>query len=1030
MFACLSVALVFAAAAVASDSLPDYQYSRAEYSGVSVGLPITTTKAAVDTVYLMGGPDRADGKFQTGGGEPDLQGWTGIDLTARTTIIWHCDTYNAANLDPGTPGNHAWWCGQYWEDDCGTGDFGGYGNNWEEYLAWYGTVANPALSTTVTLNAMLNYDNEPDYDYLNLEYETAGGWVQTNNGIYNGLGTGIVVSEVFTVTPADYVGPGGNQIHIRWRFSSDGGWSDEDCSWTTMGAAQVDLISVFFNQGGGPVQQGVTETCEAGDPVQWIVEFPDGVGDYTFVWSQLTDIDPCRSNVTPQVAFIDHPDVGVSSGYQGDTWRYGPGGYIVNPEGGLAGPDFHIQNEIWSPVLTWPAGAYDGAHFHFEVYRHETLSATAPGVFYVWHVRSVDTGNAGDIVDAGWTDRNFVYYGGPDYLRVQRADRNNVTDLMIPGRTHVQLAMGVYELGWVWNWNGTDGYPAPYFDNALFRVFAFAGPAISIREIDQLQDNFPAIGTIDYGNLGANSIAMDMARNIAPGPHQRNDPGDSVYFDVVPVRTGSVLNDMPKMYYKLFPNPLFNPHRTSGLPNQGWIYGDTCYTGTGSPVGDRYVWDLPDEGFLYPGDRFHYYIEGQDNQGGNIGTTLIPSDTTGFSFGPGMPGYQTLDYNSSYIVRGLPAVQSSTPDDHPSILWWNDFADRGGEAEWYGALNNLGYQEGVDYDLYYTNGPSSGVGNGLGGRATATQLRGYDVILYTAGDLAVNTISNGDYDSDGGNDVGVLDSWFRSGTATMPRNMFITGDDVVFDMTQNGGTNTLAFVSNWMGVNYIDQDVRPLIGNQATPTVSALAGNPVFLAVDEWVAYGGCLGFNTFDALEVQAGATQLAEFLDPNGASGQYTYTAATLKSNATYNAKVISMPYDFMFIYSNENTGGDGQVLSARARVLKEVLTAFGKVGTSPTVPVPDAGVFTVKNYPNPFNPSTKIEFNMPKRGELSIKIYNVRGELVKTLIDEVRPAGADHVLWDGTNNNGDAVSSGVYFYETIAFGKSTVNKMALVK
>ncbi len=70
------------------------------------------------------------------------------------------------------------------------------------------------------------------------------------------------------------------------------------------------------------------------------------------------------------------------------------------------------------------------------------------------------------------------------------------------------------------------------------------------------------------------------------------------------------------------------------------------------------------------------------------------------------------------------------------------------------------------------------------------------------------------------------------------------------------------------------------------------------------------------------------------------------------------------------------------------------------------------------------------MPKTGHLSLKIYNVRGELVRTLIDESRAAGADHIMWDGSNDQGSNVSSGVYFYEARTAGEVQVSKMALVK
>ncbi len=377
-------------------------------------------------------------------------------------------------------------------------------------------------------------------------------------------------------------------------------------------------------------------------------------------------------------------------------------------------------------------------------------------------------------------------------------------------------------------------------------------------------------------------------------------------------------------------------------------------------------------------------------------------------------------WNSSFQVHALPSVNAEGA--HPKILFWNDFANRGGENEWYGALNNLGLTMGVDYDTYYTNGPDSGIGNGLGGRATSDLLGGYETLLYTSGDLAAYTISNGDFGADTSGDVQVLSNHIAQNSV----NMFLCGDALASDMRQSGGlTNT--FLNNTMNVLWNRKDVRPSIHNQTTPLVIPNNGNSVFHISPSWIAYGGCNGINTFDGVIAGDGAERLARFANPSGAA-DYTFSAATL--NLTSNDKIITMPYDFMYLYTNPaDPVGNG--LATRVNVLGEILSYFGYDGTdwNPTA-TPHAEKFFATNYPNPFNPTTRIEFNLPKAGHLALKIYNVRGELVKTLIDEARSAGSDHIMWDGTNDQGGSVSSGVYFYEARTGGEVQVNKMALVK
>lgn len=70
------------------------------------------------------------------------------------------------------------------------------------------------------------------------------------------------------------------------------------------------------------------------------------------------------------------------------------------------------------------------------------------------------------------------------------------------------------------------------------------------------------------------------------------------------------------------------------------------------------------------------------------------------------------------------------------------------------------------------------------------------------------------------------------------------------------------------------------------------------------------------------------------------------------------------------------------------------------------------------------------MPQAGHLKIRIFNIRGELVCVLLDEVQEAGPGSVVWNGTDREGNAVSSGVYFYEAHTNGEIKVGKMAFVK
>lgn len=73
--------------------------------------------------------------------------------------------------------------------------------------------------------------------------------------------------------------------------------------------------------------------------------------------------------------------------------------------------------------------------------------------------------------------------------------------------------------------------------------------------------------------------------------------------------------------------------------------------------------------------------------------------------------------------------------------------------------------------------------------------------------------------------------------------------------------------------------------------------------------------------------------------------------------------------------------------------------------------------QNYPNPFNPTTSIVFQLPKQAEVSLVIYNTLGERVRTLTSQSYAAGTYQLTWDGKNDNGSEISSGIYFYRLVA-------------
>jgi len=85
---------------------------------------------------------------------------------------------------------------------------------------------------------------------------------------------------------------------------------------------------------------------------------------------------------------------------------------------------------------------------------------------------------------------------------------------------------------------------------------------------------------------------------------------------------------------------------------------------------------------------------------------------------------------------------------------------------------------------------------------------------------------------------------------------------------------------------------------------------------------------------------------------------------------------------------------------------------------------------NYPNPFNPSTTISFDLAVPGHVDLEVYNVRGQKVRVLVSGDFIAGRHNVVWNGEDSAGRTVGSGVYFYRMTMTGFTSVKKMVLMK
>ncbi len=86
--------------------------------------------------------------------------------------------------------------------------------------------------------------------------------------------------------------------------------------------------------------------------------------------------------------------------------------------------------------------------------------------------------------------------------------------------------------------------------------------------------------------------------------------------------------------------------------------------------------------------------------------------------------------------------------------------------------------------------------------------------------------------------------------------------------------------------------------------------------------------------------------------------------------------------------------------------------------------------QNYPNPFNPTTTINYALPTASNVKIVIYDMLGREVRSLVNDEIAAGVHSIVWDGRNNFGGQVASGMYIYRVVAGNYSAVKKMIMLK
>jgi hypothetical protein len=434
----------------------------------------------------------------------------------------------------------------------------------------------------------------------------------------------------------------------------------------------------------------------------------------------------------------------------------------------------------------------------------------------------------------------------------------------------------------------------------------------------------------------------------------------------------------------------------------------------GATVEDVWMFDLNDSLFTC-GYEFAYYFKAT-----------------------ALDGYTSTLPPTAELVGGDLFEWTTLPTLNTKMLYVDDHHGRGGLLYRNSGSVQTYYDASFaavipDYpDRYDVNNPSSGIANGLESRISLTLLQNfYEKIIWDCGNMSSYTITEGSDYSDKADDCDLLQKWLAN-TADHKVCLWIMGEDIAADL-QGAPSGSSAFaLMNECGVSFVNDSYYAFTGGDlgggiTTPLVEGDGVHPNFGSIQHY-AFGGCPGINRFDMLNPTGpGAAAALEYpdFDTNG-----PYYAGIYRSDTNaigQDLRTIWVGYSFQYI--RDYTFG----IPARSLFMKAVFDFFAN---DTNLEITDSGetpkVFSLaQNFPNPFNPATRIKFTLPKKSHVSLKIYNVAGQLVKTLRDDVMDVGSHEVTWDGTNNIGSSVASGVYFYKMKAGADyENVKKMILLR
>jgi hypothetical protein len=416
-------------------------------------------------------------------------------------------------------------------------------------------------------------------------------------------------------------------------------------------------------------------------------------------------------------------------------------------------------------------------------------------------------------------------------------------------------------------------------------------------------------------------------------------------------------------------------------------------------------------GVTEKGTEIFYYFEATDS----LGYTITRPSNAPISY---------YEYSILPFVRDPNGILLVVGNDRIVLndRQWQEF-DFYAKDYWIEALETLGYSYKEDYDVFDIGVPGGSIHN----EGPRDSLAVYHTTLWFTAHFKEYSMMEEDQVS--------LINWLES---TESRDLLLCGDDIaeyLLDGPPEEQHDTLNFFQGYLFGDYppagdptpgslIDPDIYDTADTVVT-LLNSTAGSG-FIEDGSATLHGGCPRLRNYDKVEGFTGAARTTEYQSTK--AGNPIYPAGT-EAHATSGANtwdVVYLPYSFSTIRHRND----------RTYMLRNILDFFGNAPGDTSVgvrgPAVDKGYTNAlySNYPNPFNPKTFIRFSIKEDGPVAVKVFNINGQLVRTLHDGDLTAGIYEMVWDGTGNDGATVANGVYFYTVEANGFQATKKMTVLK